>query len=549
MVAAVSRDYSSLLKTVSRKQWGEIGTQRRAGVAVPLFSLHSKNSVGIGDFLDLKSAVDWCKLTGNSILQLLPLNCMGNNNAPYSAQSSFALDASYISLNDVIGVDITKFQKDILRLRTQFSIVAGSDGASRVDFGVKKEKLDLLYNMFRNRIVNDETERSFRKFKEKTAKYWLDDYVMYRVLKEVNHEKSWTDWDVQYKNRDTDALETFSTAFSEKLEFHRWVQWQLFEQLKAAKDYATSKGVNLMGDMPFLTSKDSADVWSKKHYFNLDRGAGAPADMYSKDGQRWGMPTHNWQAIKADNDYEFIRQKRQYAQNFYHIDRNDHVFGMFRIWTIMNNEPPETKGLNGVFVPPGSFRDNETLWEAQGRELLTLMIESSDMLHSAEDLGSPPKCCTLVLRELGIPGIDVDRWTPANENFREVATSTTSTHDSSFIPACLSRSEEPKYSKRLAHDLQIDDSLIREASPETVRMALARAANQSSIFFIPPIFDVLATNRDGNELARNHVLNQPGIVDDKFWKLRVHLSLEQMQALEDNERIRLINQNSGRFVD
>lgn len=544
MVTPIHRDYSYLLNKVSGKQWKEIGTQRRAGVATPLFSVYSKNSIGIGDFADIKLLVDWCKQTGNSILQLLPLNCMGNNNAPYSAQSSFALDASYISLDNVQGVNISEFQEKISTLRELFPIHTNSDGASRVDYDIKREKLKILKDMYFKSNLND---ARFIKFKEKTSKYWLDDYVLFRALKELNQEKPWTEWESKYKNRDSEAIKEFKEVYKERLEFQRWVQWQLFEQLKIAKDYASSKGVNLMGDMPFLTSKDSADVWSHQNYFNLDREAGAPVDMYSDVGQRWGMPTHNWQAIKADNDFEFIREKRKYAESFYHIDRNDHVFGMFRIWTVLSSEPRETAGLNGFFDPSGEFEINETAWEAQGRELLTLMIQSSTMLHTAEDLGMPPNCCTPVLEDLGIPGIDIDRWTP--EKFREIAVGTTGTHDPSLFAACIDKNEEPNYTKRLEKDFGLQEGDIKNATPEIVRMALERAANQSSIFFIPPIFDALSTNRDGIEVARNHRINTPGLVSDTNWNLRVSFSIEKMMELEENEILRQFNLNSGRLSE
>lgn len=541
MSAQINIDYSNLLGKVSGRQWREIGTQRRAGVATPLFSVYSKNSVGIGDFADIKLLVDWCKSTKNSILQLLPLNCMGNNNAPYSAQSSFALDASYISLENVQAVPIEEFKEKISLLRQLFPIVTNSDGSSRVDFDIKREKLKILKDMFFKANLND---KRFLDFKEKTAKYWLDDYVLYRSLKEVNQEKPWTDWESKYKNRESNALGEFKNVYKNRLEFHKWVQWQLFEQLKSAKDYATSKGVNIMGDMPFLTSKDSADVWSHQNYFNLDKEAGAPPDMYCEKGQRWGMPTHKWGVIKGDNNFEFIRQKRQYAQNFYHMDRNDHVFGMFRIWTINSNEPRETEGLNGFFDPQGKFKTNEEKWVSQGRELLTLMIESSSMLHTAEDLGSPPDCCTPILEDLGIPGIDVDRW---SKNIRAIASATTGTHDSSFLATWLEREATPEQIREIIESgstlEQISDST---SSPELIKAGLFKSAKSSAIFYVPPIHDLMSLDGSGLEIARNHRINTPGVVSHKNWNLRVGRSLDEMLSMEVNQDIIDINSESSR---
>src|SRR3989338_2636598 len=127
--------------------------------------------------------------------------------------------------------------------------------------------------------------------------------------------------------------------------------------------------------------------------------------MYCAKGQRWGMPTYNWEAIAGDG-YRYLKEKLKYAENFYDILRLDHVVGLFRIWSTPYDEPAENKGLNGFFDP----RD-ENMWGEHGRRILSVMLNSTDMLLSAEDLGIIPKTCPKTLEELGIPGNDVERWT------------------------------------------------------------------------------------------------------------------------------------------
>jgi 4-alpha-glucanotransferase len=114
------------------------------------------------------------------------------------------------------------------------------------------------------------------------------------------------------------AIEQFSDENAQEILFHKWLQWQLFEQFSDAKQYATQKGVLLMGDMPFLVSRDSSDVWSRQDYFKLDLSSGAPPDLYFSMGQRWGMPPYNWERIAADG-YQYLIRKMQYLENFFDL--------------------------------------------------------------------------------------------------------------------------------------------------------------------------------------------------------------------------------------
>ncbi len=270
------------------------------------------------------------------------------------------------------------------------------------------------------------------------CKSWLDVYVLYKVIKEKNFEKNWEDWEEEFKNRDPKVLENFKQDNLERIRFHSWLQWQLFEQFKKVKAYAESNGVLLMGDLPFLVSRDSADTWEHRDYFKLGLCSGAPPDMYFAKGQRWGMPAYNWQNIDRDG-FGYIKERLSYAENFYDLFRIDHAVGMFRIWTIPLLEPEENAGLNGRFDP-----QDENLWEAQGRKILSVMVLATKMLPCAEDLGIIPECSYRVLEEFGVPGIDVQRWMKywgtsydfkAPQDYRKNSIATLSTHDSSILCA------------------------------------------------------------------------------------------------------------------
>lgn len=607
----MSERYEKFLETRSKKQWQKIGLARRAGVATPLFSIYSEKSVGIGELPDLKLLVDWCKLTGMSIIQLLPMNDVGFDFRPYDSQSSFALEPMYLSLENLSEVSADFFKTEIDCLRKKFPA-----GAGKVNYAIKAKKLEVLWKIFK--YSPKKSSHAFQQFVRQNS-FWIKDYALFKVIKETNGGKSWEEWEPALRNREESALKAFESKFSESLLFHMWLQWQLFEQFLDTKKYAERKGVLFMGDLPLLVSRDSADVWAHQDYFKLDAISGAPPDAFFAKGQRWGMPPYRWEAIAKNRD-DYVIQKLKYAQNFYDLFRIDHVVGIFRIWTIPSSEPYENGGLNGTFDP----RD-EHLWEEHGRRILSTMVDHAKMLACAEDLGVVPDCSYKVLDELGIIGMDVVRWkknwktdfefsTP--ENYRPNSITVFSTHDMTslagwwefeagtvdemmFARKCESRGLDFGSIKTRLFDLgssshgrlrwkqEIKDTgvlqsvlgrpehevkdfldLHRETydeknrfwnylglngkmqekfSPSLTEAVLRKASKAASIFGIQLLQDWLSLSDDFHFNAWEFRINFPGVVTDSNWTLAVPFSLEKMLKLPMHKTIQNINSESNRI--
>lgn len=535
--------YEKFLDSYSKKQWKKFGVKKRFGLVTPLFSIFSNKSTGIGEYLDLKLLVDWCLETGLTIIQLLPLNDTGVENTPYAAQSSFALDPVYLSLESLKGVDINAHEIEIKNLKNTFVVKA----ASRLDFNVKFSKIEFLRKIFRDDVIkNLNSDESFLDFCKKNA-FWLTDYALYKILKSEHHEASWIDWPKIYQKenlefKNPDQFSKLQVDKSEDFMFYIWLQWQCFLQLNEAKNYANSKGVFIQGDLPFLVCHDSADVWAHKEYFKLDRASGAPPDAFSDIGQRWGMPPYDWKKIEKD-EYKYFIQKLKYAENFYDMFRIDHAVGLFRIWTIDLNEDFKTQGLNGVFDP-----SDVSLWKDHGRNLLKIILDSTEMLPCAEDLGVVPDCSFEVLEELCIPGIDVQRWYrnsdgsyKSNFEYRINSASIISNHDTDSLAswwlfeASINPDERAKFLDFLG---LVDQEDTIEFRDKLIRSALKKIYETPSIFSIQLLQDLLCL--DGNPVffEKDYKINTPGTIGDQNWSIVMPYSLEEMLCMKSlNEEI------------
>ena len=263
-----------LSQSISQANWRSIGFNKRAGVLVPLFTTYSKNSFGIGDLGDLKLVIDWAKLIGNSIIQLLPMNEVGALFCPYDAISSFALEPSYICLKDFRQISKKKF-------------TSKSFEHNYVDYAVKEEKLRLLWEVYLAEDLSPATDGltaltinpvqsrgiDFESFQLDNF-YWLEDFVLFKVLKKHHQDRAWYDWEDKFKNRLPKALQDFKQENIEEITFQMWLQWILFKQFRDVQNYAAKNNILIKGDLPVLVCADSADVWSHPGFFKLDSALG-----------------------------------------------------------------------------------------------------------------------------------------------------------------------------------------------------------------------------------------------------------------------------------
>ena len=342
---------------------------RIAGTVLPLFSLRSQHGWGIGDFGDIKLMADWLAATGQNVLQILPINdttvCGGNEDSyPYNCVSVFALNPIYADMSALPALASEKRNAYYRKEREKLNALPAVDYAK-----VYRLKINYLRELFNETGTEVLSSDAFRKYFA-GQQQWLRPYCLFRFLSARRHSNIW-DWS-DYPLYDSTTWERVMQEYSDaarEADFYSYVQYLLYTQLSDAHAYANSKGVALKGDIPIGVAPNGVDVWCDSTQFNLQVSAGAPPDMFSADGQNWGFPTYNWQAMEADG-YAWWRRRLQYMSNFFDAYRIDHVLGFFRIWEI-----PRTakSGLMGSFAP------NMPLSKA---EIIASGFEFDEQLHT-----------------------------------------------------------------------------------------------------------------------------------------------------------------------
>jgi 4-alpha-glucanotransferase len=323
-------------------------SRRLSGIVVPLSSIRSDSSPGCGEFPDLERFGDLASAWKCELLQLLPVNDSGTQSSPYFALSAFALNPIYIKIGD-----LPEIASDAALAAESAALVARFSASERVPYEeLLKAKLELFKKIWK--LAKPAKPKAKNPLAQELdawieANPWVKTYAAFVALKGHNGERPWWEW-----QRDRDPTEADIEAFwngegelVQELRFWAWLQMRATGQFAKAAKYLADKGIALMGDIPILMNKDSADVWALRRFFRLELSAGAPPDMYAALGQNWGFPVYDWAALEREG-YSFWTERLAEAAKYYSCYRIDHVLGFFRIWSLSAHE---TSGALGHFVP------------------------------------------------------------------------------------------------------------------------------------------------------------------------------------------------------
>ena len=312
----------------------EICDMKLAGTLIPVFSLRTEGSFGVGDFGDLKRMVDWVAESGQRVLQILPINDTTTTHTwtdcyPYSCISIFALHPQYADLRQLPPIDDEAQRQHYEALRRELNALPQID-YERVN-KAKSECLRIIFGQCGAAVMKS---AAFRKFFTDNA-HWLVPYAQYSYLRDVYGTADFEKWPNhnEWCEAERGQLANPRTKAYKKLAIYYYIQFVLHQQMQAAHEYAKARGIILKGDIPIGVNRHGCDVWHEPAYFKLNSQAGAPPDAFSQNGQNWGFPTYNWDAMLADGGQWWIRRFRNMA-NYFDAYRIDHVLGFFRIWAI-----------------------------------------------------------------------------------------------------------------------------------------------------------------------------------------------------------------------
>ena len=319
-----------------------------AGSAIPVFSLRSEGSCGVGDFGDLKTFVSWAASTAQHVVQILPINDTSitgswTDSYPYNSISIYAFHPMYIDLRQLPALADAQFASRFEEERARLNAL------SVVDYeAVNRLKQSYLKEVYRQEGENVLKSDEFNTFFADN-RHWLQPYAAFSYLRDLYGTSDFHCWEA-YNKYDEEEIQQLCSPESDAYTFigyYYYMQYLLHVQLLAVAEYARRKGVILKGDIPIGISRTSVESWVEPYYFNMNGQAGAPPDAFSVNGQNWGFPTYNWEVMEKDN-YLWWRRRFAKMAEYFTAYRIDHILGFFRIWEIPTHS---VHGLLGQFVP------------------------------------------------------------------------------------------------------------------------------------------------------------------------------------------------------
>ena len=580
-----------------------------AGTVIPIFSLRSEGSFGVGDFGDLQKMIDWCAKTRQRVLQVLPINDTNmtftwQDSYPYNSISIYALHPQYTDFRQLPQL------KDQERKAYYDALQKELNALPQIDYermnNAKMAYLRELYAQEGSKMMKTE---AFKLFFEQN-KEWLVPYAAFCHYRDLYGTPAFTEWPNHktFTAKEREAMSKSTTKIYKEVAFWYFVQFNLDQQMRAAHAYARKQRVILKGDIPIGISRDGVEAWVEPRYFNLNGQAGAPPDAFSADGQNWGFPTYNWDTMLEDGCQWWVRRFRKMAE-YFDAYRIDHVLGFFRIWEI---PMPHKSGLMGQFSPAlgmsveeiqaygvefneGLFlvdhkrsdrwhpriavqyqeaytqlnddqkfrfnqlyndyfyRRNNQFWYTEAMKKLPKLTQATRMLVCAEDLGMVPDCVPWVMNELRILSLEIqsmpkDPTTRFGHLSRNPYRSvdTISTHDMATLRQWWDEDEERTQS--------YFNSMLYRGGPAPHPLPDWLAKDIVSRHLTSPSMLCLISFQDWMSIddkyrlpdANAERINIPAN-PRHYWRYRMHLTIEQLLAADDlNNEISTLIIQSGR---
>lgn len=320
---------------------------RGSGLAVPVFSIRSKEDIGAGEFFDLKLLVDLAVESGLHLIQLLPINdtsvnCMWWDSYPYSSLSVFALHPIYLHLQALSSKIPHSIKEDIERAKEKLDLKqVDYDATLSTKLSIAKK----IFHLEKDEVLGSAAYKSF--FQENQE--WLKPYAAFCFLRDLFGTSDHSQWGI-YSKFSTEKLEKLVATTSEHFDviaFNYYIQFHLHVQLSEAAEYARRNKIVLKGDLPIGVDRYSVDTWVNPTLFRMNTSTGAPPDYFDKNGQNWGFPTYNWEEMSKDN-YGWWRARLTQMAKYFTAYRIDHILGFFRIWELPEHA---ATGLMGKFRP------------------------------------------------------------------------------------------------------------------------------------------------------------------------------------------------------
>jgi 4-alpha-glucanotransferase len=341
-------------------------TWKGAGVAIPVFSLRSENSFGVGEFADLKLLADWCIQAGLKLIQILPVNDTitthtWTDSYPYAAISAFALHPLYLNLSQVASAQNKHLLQQLEDERNRLKSL------DVVDYeAVLNTKLHFLKQIFPSQKAATFNGEDYQEFFDQNE-HWLVPYAAFSCLRDKNGTADFTKWP-KHQRYDADEIAkefalpeaSGNSGSSEETSepdpsFYYFLQYHLHRQLKEATEYIHSQEIILKGDIAIGVSRYGADAWQTPDLFHMEYQAGAPPDAFGVKGQNWGFPTYNWSRMK-ETGFAWWKQRFEQMGRYFDAFRIDHILGFFRIWSVPIDS---VEGILGFFVPAIPVHINE----------------------------------------------------------------------------------------------------------------------------------------------------------------------------------------------